>query len=74
MTARLHPDYKAEWTNHWLLGPFHKLAQDRIMKDDFSYHKNKVYKQLYEFQAEIKRYLKLTQHKDAEGFIPEKEV
>ena len=74
--VRLHPDYKGEWTNHFLFGPFHDHVKETIFKGDFTYHKQKLYKQLYEFQAEIKRYLNLKQFMGPGegGFIPAKEV
>lgn len=75
ITARLHPDYKAEWINHWLFGGLQKVIDETVYKNELSHEKAKLYKQLYEFQAEIKRYLKLQQFMTpSTDFMPAKEV
>lgn len=76
IVARLHPDYKAKWVNNPLLGSFYGWMETTVFKNEFAVHKAKVYKQLYGFQAEIKRYLKLKQFMSGkeEGFMPEKQV
>jgi len=75
ITARLHSDYKAEWTNHWLLGPFQKKIEETVFKNEMEAEEDKLYKQLYEFQSEIKRYLQLQQFMGSgTEFIPAKEV
>jgi hypothetical protein len=76
IVAKLHPDYQGKWINHWALGPFHDYMSTTVLKKESDLHKVKIYKQLYGFQAEIKRYLKLKQFMSGkdEGFIPEKRV
>lgn len=76
ITAKLHPDYKGDWVNSMLLGPFFSWMESTVLKNEYSVHKAKIYKQLYGFQAEIKRYLKLKQFMSGkeEGFIPEKQM
>jgi|GEM_PF-4655832 len=77
ITAKLHPDYNGAWVNSTFLGPFHDTwLVPTVLKNEYSVHKAKIYKQLYGFQAEIKRYLKLKQFMSGkeEGFLPEKQM
>lgn len=76
ITPKLHPDYNADWENHWILGSLHPLMVKTFLKNGYIYHKAELYKAVYQFQGEIKRYLKLKQFmpETEEGFIPEKQV
>jgi len=56
-------DYKDKWSKHWILKYFQKIFPERIYrKEIYEQHKKEFYRETYEFQNFIKRWMKLKRH------------
>ncbi|MBC8500670.1 MAG: hypothetical protein ISS25_00640 [Nanoarchaeota archaeon] len=57
--AWLQLDYQNRWSNHWLMRHFDKFFRKRIYKPYWEAHKLELYKKCYDFNKEMKRFLRL---------------
>lgn len=73
--AWMQLDYTNRWPKHWLLKHFDKFFRERIYKPNWEAHKLELYKKCYDFNRELKKFLKMKSPvKEARGFRGDKGV
>lgn len=71
----LQLDYNDEWRKHWLLKNFDQWFRKRLYRAEIEYHKEYIYKKVYELQNKIKQFLQLARHEKIESpFWPVKGI
>ncbi|MFH1589096.1 MAG: hypothetical protein ABIB43_00835, partial [archaeon] len=71
----LQLDYQNKWSEHWLLKHLEKFFWERIYKKYWEAHKLEAYNKAYEFNNELKRFLKMkTPLRERKGFRGEKGI
>ena len=68
INAQMHLDYKGEWSKNWMLRYFRNAFPERIFKQDIEKHWFEMYREAYDLQGTIKKYLHL------KGFLTQMEV
>ena len=64
----LEVDVKGKWSKHPILKIFNNIFQSRIMKEDFEDSKKELYREAYNLNSYVKRWMKLKR------FLPYEEV
>lgn len=68
ITAKVHLDYKNEWSKNKLLTSFKNMFPKRIFKADLDSKETELWRESYDLQGTIKKYLHL------KGFLAQMEV
>ena len=68
INARMWLDVKGEWSKNPILRTFRNLFPERIYKKDIEAHEGELWREAYDFQGVIKKYLHLR------GFLAQMEV
>jgi len=69
--AIIETDYEKSWQGHWFLKFFNEVFWKRIFWRNMEIHRKEVYKDAYNLQEEIKKYLEMqSTTPDKKGFFP----
>ncbi|MBW3002936.1 hypothetical protein KY328_03005 [Candidatus Woesearchaeota archaeon] len=66
--VKIKLDYKGEWSKHKILTHFRNIFPKRIFKTDLDNHEKELWRETYDLQGAIKKYLHLR------GFLAQMEV
>ncbi|MEA3430761.1 MAG: hypothetical protein U9R08_05790 [Nanoarchaeota archaeon] len=68
VTAKIELDYKNEWSKNKILSSFRNMFPLRIFKADIDSHETELWREAYDLQGWVKKYLHL------KGFLAQMEV